>query len=53
MEPTEVKVVNDGAQGSIGKLGGTRPLQQRALEFDGSIELRNRDGQFAAIMTWK
>lgn len=53
VEPTEVKVVNDGAQGSIGKLGGTRPLQQRALEFDGSIELRNRDGQFAAIMTWK
>src|SRR5699024_400918 len=29
-----VQVVNDGARGSIGKLGGTRPLQQRALEFD-------------------
>ena len=48
-----VQVVNDGARGSIGKLGGTRPLQQRALEFDGSIELRNRDGEFTAALTWK
>lgn len=49
----QVRVVNDGAPENIGKLGGTRPLQQRALEFDGSIELRNRNGQFAAVMTWQ
>lgn len=49
----QVRVVNDGAPENIGKLGGTRPLQQRALEFDGSIELRNRDGEFAAVMTWQ
>ena len=53
VEFSRVIVVNDGAPEDIGKLGGTRPLQQRALEFDGSIELRNRDGEFTAVMMWK
>lgn len=53
VEKAQVRVVNDRAPGNIGKLGGTRTLQQQALEFDGSIELRNRDGEFAAVMTWQ
>ena len=53
IEEHAVRVTNDGARGSIGKLGGTRPLQQRALEFDGSIELHNREGKFLAALTWK
>src|SRR5699024_9509231 len=53
IEEHAVRVTNDGSRGSIGKLGGTRPIKQRALEFDGSIELHNPEGKFLAALTWK
>ncbi|MGP5496708.1 hypothetical protein [Corynebacterium flavescens] len=46
-------MTNDGAPETIGALGGTQTLQERAAKINGQIRLSNRDSIFSTQLQWK
>ncbi|MDN6200448.1 sensor histidine kinase [Corynebacterium flavescens] len=53
VSPTGITVTNDGAPETIGALGGTQTLQERAAKINGQIRLSNRDSIFSTQLQWK
>lgn len=53
VSPDGITVTNDGAPETIGALGGTQTLQERAGRINGQIRLSNRDSVFKTQLTWK